>query len=71
MWVKEQLEGTIVRYNAAVTDYERLVSAKEKSELEKWMVILAPFLLVGAMALRFTKVTGEIREEYKKHKGQA
>jgi len=63
MWAKENLQQSMDRYNTAVTDYKLLSEAKEKSMLEGLMVIAAPFLLALALALRFAKVTGEIRHE--------
>jgi hypothetical protein len=45
------------------TDYANLQARRKPSDLEEAMHILAPFLLACALALRITKVTGELRLE--------
>ncbi len=60
-WVVEQLREQVRRYNTALADVERLQVEAEKSELELTLAMIAPFLITVAIALRITKVTGEIR----------
>jgi hypothetical protein len=52
-------------FNENVADLETLREKSRRSDSEKLLVYLGPFFLAIALAIRFTKVTGEIRLEQK------
>jgi hypothetical protein len=56
-FVKARLEG----YNESIQAYEHLSDAVERSDWEKLTLVLAPFLLAVALALRITKVSAELK----------
>lgn len=57
------LEYSIRQYNEAVAKVEKISNAAGPSDIEAFIQILGPVLLAIALALRLTKVTGEIRLE--------
>jgi hypothetical protein len=57
------LEEAVARYNRAQATVERLSREADQSDFEATMTALAPFLIAIALALRITKVTGELRLE--------
>lgn len=61
--VISELHNQYNRYNEAVMDLEEIKSAQKRSELENILVFLGPWLLAFALALRITKVTGELKYE--------
>jgi hypothetical protein len=50
-------------YNQDVEAFSTVYNARKRSRLENLLVYLGPFLLAAALALRVTKVTGEIKLE--------
>jgi hypothetical protein len=62
-WTSAHTRETVDRYNAAIADLERLSRDAKRTEIELVLLIFGPFLLVVALALRITKVTGELRHE--------
>ena len=62
-WTSEHAHETVSRYNAAVAELERLSHDAKRTDLELALLIVGPFLLVVALALRIAKVTGELRHE--------
>lgn len=57
--VHEQLDY----YNEIVKEIEELQSKNQQSDLDKILMYLSPWLLAFALALRITKVTGELKYE--------
>lgn len=55
------LSQSVARYNEAVEDIQQLKGAKQSSNFESVIRFLGPALVALALALRITKVTGEIR----------
>jgi hypothetical protein len=55
----EQLDD----YNNNVNEIQKLRSMNEQSEFERMLIYLGPWLLAFALALRITKVTGELNNE--------
>jgi hypothetical protein len=62
-WTSAYAHETVDRYNAALTELERLARDARRTELELTLIIVGPFLLVVALALRIARVTGELRHE--------
>ena len=62
-WTSTHIRATVNRYNAAVAQFERLSEDTRRTDLELTLIVVGPFLLVVALALRIAKVTGEIRHE--------
>jgi hypothetical protein len=62
-WPSTHVRETISRYNAAVAQFERLSADARRSDVELTLIVVGPFLLVVALALRIAKVTGEVRHE--------
>jgi hypothetical protein len=62
-WTSAHARETVGRYNAAVAERERLSRDAKRTDLELALIIVGPFLLVVALALRVAKVTGELRHE--------
>lgn len=62
-WTSRHVRETVDRYNAAVAQFERLSEDTRRTDLELTLIVVGPFLLVIALALRIAKVTGEIRHE--------
>ena len=58
------------KYVAANRRLEKAKLAGERTEIETFLSIVAPFLLAVALALRITKVTGEIRLEARRVQGK-
>ena len=48
-------------FNSQLSAVERLKALRSRTELESVLAFLAPFLIAVALALRITKVTGELR----------
>lgn len=61
--IVEDLEDAVARYNRAQHTVERLASQADQSDVEATLGAIAPFLIAIALALRITKVTGELRIE--------
>ena len=57
------LEDAVARYNRAQDTLERLTRDADQSDAEATLAAVGPFLIAIALALRITKVTGEIRLE--------
>ena len=66
-WAASSLQDALRRYNETVTKAKELSDAKRRSEIEFLLAIVGPFLLAIALALRITKVTGEIKLETRPH----
>jgi len=62
-WAASSLEDAIPEYNKAVTRLRKPSDAAQRSDIELFLAVVAPFLFAVALALRITKVTGEIRPE--------
>jgi hypothetical protein len=62
-WPMTHVRDTLDRYNRAVGQVDRLTQDARRSDLELTTMIIGPFMLVVALALRVAKVTGEIRHE--------
>jgi hypothetical protein len=62
-WASKRLVETLGRYNAAVAQHERLSRDARRTDLELTLIVVGPFLLVIALALRIAKVSGEMRYE--------
>lgn len=56
-----RFRGSVANFNEVFDSQTRLESQAIRNDFEMTMVILSPFFLVFAIALRLTKVTGEIR----------
>ena len=61
--IVEGLEDAVARYNRAQDTLERLTQQADQSETEATLAAVGPLLLAIALALRITKVTGELRLE--------
>ena len=59
----DSLHQSVDVYNLVVREHAGLLESQEKSEFERTLAMLSPLLLAVALALRITKVTGEIRLE--------
>jgi len=62
-WTSAHARETVDRYNGIVAELERLSRDATRTDLELTLIIVGPFLLVVALALRIAKVTGELRHE--------
>lgn len=62
-WALTSLRESLDRYNNAVANFKRLSEDTRRTELESLLTVVGPFLLAIALALRITKVSGEIRHE--------
>ena len=62
-WPYAELARTIERYNSAVDKFEGLSKSAHPSGTESLFTVVGPSLLAMALALRITKVTGELRYE--------
>ncbi len=62
-WATSNLKDAAQWYNNALKAYKELSKARHRSNLEFTLTVVGPFLLAIALALRITKVTGEIRLE--------
>ncbi|MES2936447.1 MAG: hypothetical protein V4864_02120 [Pseudomonadota bacterium] len=69
-WAVETVIGAVAAYNAALVRVESL-KHESKSNLLELLQVLGPSLLAAALALRITKVTGEIRLERSKASREA
>jgi hypothetical protein len=58
-----RLDSYIERYNQFSTEHANLIKLNDKTEFERGLTLLGPLLLAFALALRITKVTGEIKLE--------
>jgi len=56
------LSDAIEEYNAAVRQFTRLSEQAQTSEADDLLTVIGPFLIAVAIALRVTKVTGELRQ---------
>ena len=61
--IVESLEDAVARYNRAHATVERLSQEADQSDAEATLTAFGPFLIAVALALRITKVTGELRLE--------
>lgn len=61
-----EIKKFINDYNELKKEYKTLQNLTEKSEFERILFYLAPFILLIGLALRITKVTAEIIEENRK-----
>jgi hypothetical protein len=61
--VEKEMLDAIATHNEFVRRREALQQAAERSDLERFLAMIAPVLAVLATALRLTKVTGELRLE--------
>ena len=57
----DSIRQSVEEYNLLVREHTGLLQSQEKSEFERTLAMLSPLLLAVALALRITKVTGEIR----------
>ena len=57
----DSIHQSVEEYNLLVREHSKLTASQGKSEFEKTLAMLSPVLLAVALALRITKVTGEIR----------
>jgi hypothetical protein len=57
------LDNQFGYFDQSMEDFETIHEASKKSSMETLLVFLSPFLLAIALALRITKVTGEIKHE--------
>jgi len=57
------LEEAVARYNRAHATAERLSQQADQTDAEATLTAIGPFLIAVALALRITKVTGELRLE--------
>jgi hypothetical protein len=60
-WHIESLSEQVDRYNAVIRARNELAASSKPSEGEILLMIFGPYFLGVAVALRITKVTGEIR----------
>jgi hypothetical protein len=56
-------KNAVLEYNQGVEEYRTLLDETKRSEAEGALIIIFPPLLAFALALRITKVTGEIKIE--------
>jgi hypothetical protein len=61
-----RLDRYIERYNQLSTEHANLIKLNDKTGFERGLTLLGPLLLAFALALRITKVTGEIKLERQK-----
>jgi hypothetical protein len=61
--IVESLEDAVARYNRSHATVERLSREADQSDAETTLATIGPFLIAVALALRITKVTGELRLE--------
>ena len=61
--IVESLADAVARYNRAHATVERLSAQADQSDAEATLTTIGPFLIAIALALRITKVTGELRLE--------
>jgi hypothetical protein len=59
----DRIDELISLYNRSQDELNKLTEAQQRSRYEVDFIVLSPLLLVFALALRITKVTGEIRLE--------
>jgi hypothetical protein len=59
----DDLYRQIEFYNSSVQTVRGLAGRSKRENLEWTLILLGPFLLAIALAIRFTKVTGELRLE--------
>jgi hypothetical protein len=59
-WAISSLQDSIRRYNEAAAKSKELSGAMQRPEIESILAVIGPPLLAVALALRITKVTGEI-----------
>lgn len=60
-WYVETLAEAVVDYNAVLASRAELADAAAPSNAESELVIMGPYLLAVALALRITKVSGELK----------
>ena len=61
--IVDSLEDAVARYDRAHATVERLSLEADQSDAEAALSAIGPFLIAVALALRITKVTGELRLE--------
>ena len=61
------VRSALETYDNQVREHDALELKTKRSEFEFTFVLIFPLLLAFALALRITKVTGEIRLEYRDH----
>lgn len=60
-WNDEPLSMVVPLARETSAKHKQFTADSQKSELEKGMILFLPYLLAIALALRITKVTGELR----------
>lgn len=70
-WPYQTLENHVRWFNENAADVHDLESLRKRGPLEDLLQFLGPFLLVVALALRLTRVTGEISIERKRQQAEA
>lgn len=68
-WPVEALKEQIERFNRARSVAASLQIASVPDALEVTLIALGPFVLAIGLALRLTKVTGEIRLALRENRG--
>lgn len=61
-WAIEQLRNSMERYNSVVKQVQKLEVQASRTIFDQLIAFLGPYLLAFAIALRMTKVTGELRK---------
>lgn len=64
-WAKNSFFESVNNFNSTVRAIAKLRSSTELTDFELTLKFLGPFLIAAALALRITKVTGEIHNERK------
>lgn len=62
-WALISLRQTLDRYNEAITTARRVAADAKRNDVEWALIVIGPFLLAVALALRISKVSGELRHE--------
>lgn len=65
-WAYSRLKQSVARYNESLEDLKSLNEAKSISEVESVLQFLGPLFISFALALRITKVSGEVALERKR-----
>ena len=68
-WAGTSFLDSVQNYNSTVRAIRGLESAASQTGFETFLKLLGPALLAIALALRITKVSGEVRNERKKTNG--
>lgn len=59
----DDLDRAIETYNQSVSEYQKVNTLRERTSAEEILIVWGPILIAFALALRITKVTGEIKLE--------